>query len=126
MNPAGSQPAGPWSVRTEGFFDDGPNAGYYLVDSGHSETSFFARAGWIQSTMQYDQLETFSDDSEFEFSFTTEHAIPAGGFLEIKLPDEMAFQVDDVVHTLLTGGLDFLSLNATTIAFKVGSQLNSD
>jgi hypothetical protein len=79
LNPSGSQEAGPWGARTFGFFD----GEYYEVDSGYSQTSFFALSGWILSTLSYTNTTTFSDDSEFEFSFLTEHDIPAGGLFEL-------------------------------------------
>ena len=34
---------------------------------------------------------TFSDDSELDFTFETEHNVPVNGFLRVTLPVEMAF-----------------------------------
>ena len=39
---------------------------------------------------------TFSD-SEFKFTFETEHDIPDDGYLEIVLPEEMNFPSDAII-----------------------------
>ena len=39
---------------------------------------------------------TFATDSVFTFEFETEHEIPIGGFLKVKLPEEMEFPAEMV------------------------------
>ena len=71
---------------------------------------------------------TFSD-SEFKFTFETEHDIPKGGFLEIELPEEMNFpevavtsqQIDHTAPSTLS----FNSITENTISFMVPNGLKT-
>lgn len=99
------------------------------MDEGCSETSFFALSGWIKSTIDYNQKTTYSEDSKFDFTFLTEHNIPKGGFLTIRVPEEMHIpqkyvDAQDIKHKI-PGSLKFESLTETTVSFKVPNGLNT-
>lgn len=87
-NPIGARYAGDWGARTEGIFDDGK---YYIVDGNSSGYSFFAKPGYIKSTLGYTEKKTFMEGADADFTFETEHDIPVGGQLRVSLPVEMAF-----------------------------------
>ena len=86
-NPIGARYAGNWGARTEGVFD----GKYYIVDGNQEGNSFFAKPGFIKSTLEYEADVTFTTDSVFTFEFETEHEIPIGGYMKVQLPEEMAF-----------------------------------
>ena len=92
-NPIGSREAGAWGARTEGLFERDK---FFVVDGNTSEKSFLALPGLITSTLGYTEEMTFTDGTQFDFTFITEHDIPVGGYLKVGLPVEMAFP-DDIV-----------------------------
>ena len=69
---------------------------------------------------------TYSE-SEFKFTFKTEHDIPTGGYLEIQLPEEMNFNQQAVdsqqLNHVKPNSLTFDSITKTTISFKVPNGL---
>lgn len=86
-NPIGARDAGTWGARTEGVF----GGKYYTVDGNTGGKSFYAKPGFIKSTLDYKAEMTFSTDSEFDFAFETEHDVPKNGFIKLTLPIEMVF-----------------------------------
>ena len=86
-NPIGARDAGKWGARTEGWF----SGQYYIVDGAEGGDSFYALPGYLKSTLEYKAEQTFSLDSELDFTFETEHNVPKDGFLRVTLPVEMAF-----------------------------------
>ena len=86
-NPIGARDAGAWGARTEGWF----GGKYFIVDGAEGGESFYALPGFLKSTLDFKGTLTFSDDSELDFTFETEHNVPKDGFLRVTLPVEMAF-----------------------------------
>lgn len=86
-NPIGARYAGDWGARTEGIFEDEE---YYIVDGQQDGFSFEALPGFIKSTLDYEATMTFSDDSVMDFTFDTEHDVPADGYFKVTLPVDMA------------------------------------
>ena len=61
------------------------------MDGASNGFSFKALPGYIKSTLTYRGTTTFSDESFYDFTFNTEHSVPADGYLRVTLPREMAF-----------------------------------
>ena len=68
-NPIGARDAGAWSARTEGVY----GGKYYIVDGAEGGESFYALPGFLKSSLTYKGELTFSEDSELDFTFITEH-----------------------------------------------------
>ena len=62
-----------------------------IVDGNDSGYSFYAKPGFIKSTISYSERKTFVEGSDAFITMETEHDIPVGGNLKVSLPVEMAF-----------------------------------
>ena len=60
-NPIGARYAGDWGARTEGIFEQGK---YYVVDGNDEGYSFFAKPGYIKSTLDYTERRTFTEGTD--------------------------------------------------------------
>ena len=71
---------------------------------------------------------TYSE-SEFKFTFETEHDIPNGGYLEIVLPEEMNFSNETVITQQIDhdapNTLKFNNITENTISFNVPNGLKT-
>ena len=61
------------------------------MDGGYADESFYALPGFIRCGIAYSGVQmTWKADTDFQFTFETEHDVPVDGYLKIGLPVEMA------------------------------------
>lgn len=109
-NPNGARHCGPWSIASQVNVD----GIWYVVDKTIAKESFYARPGYLNAEVHYKNVTTGSTDTNFTFSFETEHDIPKQGQVVVNMPASM-----NVTEQVFSVGFLILEYTANNITLSV-------
>jgi hypothetical protein len=92
QNPATVHPAGDVGITTVMRYTTPADGRYYQIDTLRAASNFQATVGTIEaSTIKLtgapsNTRMTFAEMQTYFFTFTTKHAVPRGGFVQVVIP----------------------------------------
>jgi len=92
QNPATVQPAGNVRITTVMRYTTPADGRYYQIDTLSAPSNFQATVGTIDASSikltgaTTNTRMTFAEMQTYYFSFTTKHAVPRGGFVQVVIP----------------------------------------
>jgi hypothetical protein len=92
LNPATVQPAGDVRITTVMRYTTPADGRYYQIDTLRAPSNFQAAVGTIDpATISIPGAATntgmtFAEMQTYQFTFTTKHAVPRGGFVKVIIP----------------------------------------